>query len=78
MVSRAGEDVAVEFGPHGLEFNRMVQVRIYLDNLENRYELMSAAKMAFYNDGQLDENRITVLSGLKPGERLLVSGDEQR
>ncbi|MDH3225044.1 MAG: hypothetical protein OEO23_15090 [Gemmatimonadota bacterium] len=44
VISRAGEDVAFEFGPHGLQFRRMVTVRIELDELENRDEIRAAAK----------------------------------
>lgn len=51
--SNAGEDVAFEFGPHGLEFSRAVTVRIELDQLANRYEILEAARSA-----KLDGDRV--------------------
>ncbi|MGI9625324.1 MAG: hypothetical protein ACR2QM_00695 [Longimicrobiales bacterium] len=60
IVSRAGEDVAFEFGPHGLEFNVPVQVRIELSALENSNDIMRSAKMAYYNGLSKDASRIKV------------------
>ncbi|MGI9626372.1 MAG: hypothetical protein ACR2QM_06015 [Longimicrobiales bacterium] len=58
IVSRAGEDVAFEFGPHGLEFNRSVTVRIHLDALENRLDILRSAKMAYHSGLSESSSRI--------------------
>ncbi|MGI9625536.1 MAG: hypothetical protein ACR2QM_01760 [Longimicrobiales bacterium] len=60
IMSRAGEDVAFEFGPHGLEFNVPVQVRIDLSALENRNDIMRSAKMAYYSGLSKDASRIKI------------------
>ncbi|MDH3222847.1 MAG: hypothetical protein OEO23_03955 [Gemmatimonadota bacterium] len=46
MTSRAGEDVAVEFGPHGLQFESPVKVRIRVEALANGAEILNAAGVA--------------------------------
>ena len=43
VLSRAGEDVAFEFGPHGLQFNSPVTVRINVDALVNGAEIRETA-----------------------------------
>ena len=43
VTTRAGTDVAFEFGPHGLEFNKPVTVRILVSALENAAELEAIA-----------------------------------
>ncbi|MDH3224974.1 MAG: hypothetical protein OEO23_14730, partial [Gemmatimonadota bacterium] len=46
ITSKAGEDVAFEFGPHGLHFKRMVSVRISVSALANQDEILKLAKQA--------------------------------
>ena len=43
VTRRAGEDVAFEFGPHGLHFNKPVAVRIRVDALANAEEFQAMA-----------------------------------
>jgi len=43
ITSRAGADVAFEFGPHGFQFNSPVTVRIRVSALANAAELLAAA-----------------------------------
>ncbi|MDH3223166.1 MAG: hypothetical protein OEO23_05580 [Gemmatimonadota bacterium] len=44
VTRKAGADVAFEFGPHGLHFNRPVAVRIRVSHLENASELEAVAR----------------------------------
>ena len=74
VLSRRGNDVAFEFGPHGLEFDRPVTVRIALEKLENRYQIMEMAEKA-ESAGHADGMSVVKLGSIKAVYYALQNGE---